>query len=395
MAPWTTSASSSSALAAERARGRARRPGAGRRAGAGEGRARARPSRYGDLVRRRARGQPARRRAVFATEGGLDPETGQGIGSVHWHQAAGAAEVEVDLETGRVEVLALPRRRLRRPDRQPGPGRAPDRGQHRLRPRPGAVRGDGLRRRPAPERQPRRLHDREHRGHARRARPRRPGAPRGERDPRHRRDRRCRRCMPAIGNAVYRATGVRITDLPITPEKVLRGLRAAASQESQRMTDRRHRRAGVPARAARRRRQDDPHAARQRPRRARPSPAPPHAPRRAPQRARPDRPARGLRGRHVRRLHRPGRRPARLGLPPAGGPGRGPRADHDRGPRGPERRAPPDPAGLRRPHRLPVLVLHAGLHPGDEGAPRGAAERHPRGGHAPTWPATSAAAAAT
>jgi CO/xanthine dehydrogenase Mo-binding subunit len=30
--------------------------------------------------------------------------------------------------------------------------------------------------------------------------------------------------MPAIGNAVYHATGVNITDLPITPEKVLRGL---------------------------------------------------------------------------------------------------------------------------------------------------------------------------
>ena len=35
--------------------------------------------------------------------------------------------------------------------------------------------------------------------------------------------------MPAVGNAVYRATGVRILDLPITPEKVLRGLRARAS----------------------------------------------------------------------------------------------------------------------------------------------------------------------
>jgi CO/xanthine dehydrogenase Mo-binding subunit len=32
--------------------------------------------------------------------------------------------------------------------------------------------------------------------------------------------------MPAIGNAIYRATGVRIVDLPITAEKILRGLRA-------------------------------------------------------------------------------------------------------------------------------------------------------------------------
>ena len=45
--------------------------------------------------------------ASFATEGGLDPETGQGIASVHWHQAAAAAEVEVDTETGKVEVLRL------------------------------------------------------------------------------------------------------------------------------------------------------------------------------------------------------------------------------------------------------------------------------------------------
>jgi CO/xanthine dehydrogenase Mo-binding subunit len=30
---------------------------------------------------------------------------------------------------------------------------------------------------------------------------------------------------PAIGNAIYHAVGVRIYDLPITPEKVLQGLR--------------------------------------------------------------------------------------------------------------------------------------------------------------------------
>jgi CO/xanthine dehydrogenase Mo-binding subunit len=37
--------------------------------------------------------------------------------------------------------------------------------------------------------------------------------------------------MAAIGNAVARATGVRITDLPITPEKVLRALRAAEAPD--------------------------------------------------------------------------------------------------------------------------------------------------------------------
>lgn len=40
-------------------------------------------------------------------EGGLDPDTGQGLASTHWHQAAAAAEVRVDEETGRVEVVRL------------------------------------------------------------------------------------------------------------------------------------------------------------------------------------------------------------------------------------------------------------------------------------------------
>jgi CO/xanthine dehydrogenase Mo-binding subunit len=40
----------------------------------------------------------------FQTKAGLDPETGQGIASPHWHQGAGACEVEVDIETGKVHV---------------------------------------------------------------------------------------------------------------------------------------------------------------------------------------------------------------------------------------------------------------------------------------------------
>ena len=41
----------------------------------------------------------------LSTQGGLDPETGQGVGSLHYHQGAGACEVEVDVETGKVRIL--------------------------------------------------------------------------------------------------------------------------------------------------------------------------------------------------------------------------------------------------------------------------------------------------
>ena len=40
-------------------------------------------------------------------EGGLDPDTGQGIASTHWHQGAAGAEVRVDEETGKVEIVRL------------------------------------------------------------------------------------------------------------------------------------------------------------------------------------------------------------------------------------------------------------------------------------------------
>jgi CO/xanthine dehydrogenase Mo-binding subunit len=41
----------------------------------------------------------------YSTSLGIDPETGQGVSTPHWHQGAGAAEVEVDIETGRVTIL--------------------------------------------------------------------------------------------------------------------------------------------------------------------------------------------------------------------------------------------------------------------------------------------------
>src|SRR5581483_10060048 len=52
----------------------------------------------------RSRRQQVVGSGTYVTEGGLDPETGQGVAAVHWHHAAGAAEIEVDLDTGQVEV---------------------------------------------------------------------------------------------------------------------------------------------------------------------------------------------------------------------------------------------------------------------------------------------------
>jgi CO/xanthine dehydrogenase Mo-binding subunit len=62
--------------------------------------------RYGELALRRESGSLTGN-GVFSTSGGLDLETGQGIGSVHWHQGAIGCEVEVDVETGKVKVLHL------------------------------------------------------------------------------------------------------------------------------------------------------------------------------------------------------------------------------------------------------------------------------------------------
>ncbi len=184
---------------------------------------------YGQIIRNHRAGNLLGS-STFRSEGGLDAATGQGIGSVHWHQAAGAAEVEVDLETGKVDLLryhaGVYAGRILNPVQAElqtegnvafGLGQAFfedmifDEGQLQngnlgdymiasIEDLP-EINADVLEHLEADD-----IH----------------GIGETSLPP----------VMPAIGNAVYRATGVRITDLPITPEKVLRGLRARADEEA-------------------------------------------------------------------------------------------------------------------------------------------------------------------
>lgn len=168
---------------------------------------------------------------VLVTEGGLDPFTGQGIGSVHWHQSVGAAEVEVDLATGRVTVLRYAGGVYAGEVIDPvgaqhqcegclvfGVGNALleelvfDQGQ--------LVNGSladymvpALEDMPAD-------HDFEL------AEDRTHGQVHGLGEP------ALPPIAPAISNAVYRATGVRLHSLPISAEKVLRGLRSRAGADT-------------------------------------------------------------------------------------------------------------------------------------------------------------------
>ena len=70
-------------------------------------------------------GSPGTRRALasfgslegsgeWVLEGGLEPETGQGIASAHWHQGAAALSARVDEETGVTEITEPRGGRLRR-----------------------------------------------------------------------------------------------------------------------------------------------------------------------------------------------------------------------------------------------------------------------------------------
>lgn len=62
------------------------------------------PIAFSEIVRRSRMGTLSALGA-FRSEGGLDPVTGQGIASDHWHQGALAVEVAVDRRTGKVRIL--------------------------------------------------------------------------------------------------------------------------------------------------------------------------------------------------------------------------------------------------------------------------------------------------
>jgi CO/xanthine dehydrogenase Mo-binding subunit len=178
---------------------------------------------FGDIVRKSREGNLLGE-GTFKTEGGLDPETGQGIASVHWHQAAGAAEVEVDLETGKVELLNYHTGVYAGVVVNPVGAELQTEGNiafgvgqafyEEMVYEGGQLKNGNLADYMVPsiEDMPKGLsvsllenpERNEIHGLGETALP---------------------PVMAAIGNAVYRATGVRIRDLPITPEKVLRGLR--------------------------------------------------------------------------------------------------------------------------------------------------------------------------
>jgi CO/xanthine dehydrogenase Mo-binding subunit len=179
----------------------------------------------GEVVRRSRRGNLLGS-GTFQARGGLDPETGQGVAAAHWNQAAGAAEVEVDLETGKVRVL--------RYEGAVYAGRIINPVQARLQTQGSILFGigqalfeemvfDGGQLQNAnlgeymlpsfldvPPIGVSLLED---------------DAADDEATIMGLGETSLPPVAPAVGNAVYRATGVRIKDLPITPEKVLRGLR--------------------------------------------------------------------------------------------------------------------------------------------------------------------------
>jgi CO/xanthine dehydrogenase Mo-binding subunit len=187
---------------------------------------------YGSVVRGTRAGNIVGR-GVFQSDGTLDPQTGQGIGAVHWHQATGAAEVEVDVETGRVRVL-----------RYHGgvyAGRVINPVQAELQAEGNFSMGMGQALWEEMLYDNGQLQNGSMADYMISSFPDMPteidhnilesGDPNAELHGIG--ETGLPAVMPAVANAVFHATGVRITDLPVTSEKVLRGLMALRTAEEQ------------------------------------------------------------------------------------------------------------------------------------------------------------------
>ena len=169
----------------------------------------------------RSRGEGA-----WRVDGGLDPDTGQGIASAHWHQGAGAAEVRVDEETGPRRDRAPRGRGLRRAGSSTRVrAELQKRRLARDGPRQRALRVARLRRRPDRERQPLRLRRADLRRRAA-ARLRRCSSARARRCTGWARP-RCRSCPPRVGNALRALGAGRRRTCRCTPRRVLRRGRRA------------------------------------------------------------------------------------------------------------------------------------------------------------------------
>ena len=166
----------------------------------------------------------------------VDPETGEMSPATCYAHACLVAEVEVDDETGEVAMVRMDSAYELGRALNPQTGRAAARRRRLDGGQPRALRDAGAllsRSQPRPARF-HRISDAGSGRHlpARHRRARAPGAdgPFGAKGP----GEMCANpVLPAVANAIFNAVGVRIDELPITPEKVLRAIRAQGGARPQ------------------------------------------------------------------------------------------------------------------------------------------------------------------